>query len=227
MPAQLLLLGGKDGRLTDVSAPCRRAVAVLRRGRGLAAGDLDNDGRLDLVIVAEGEPLVFFHNQGPARPLRDPPARRDPAVQPRCRRRTCHHHGGRPPPGRPAVRRRQLSVGVRPAAPLRPGRATRIERSRSAGPPGASIATPIWRQTPPTRSARASPMPSTSRLAKVSRALSDSPGSSHVVVRLTVASNLAKNRWIRVGLLVRGTSPKSCLGPLVRHDLGTALASFA
>ena len=37
-----------------------------RLGRGLAVGDLDNDGRLDLLIVAEGEPLAYFHNQGPA-----------------------------------------------------------------------------------------------------------------------------------------------------------------
>ena len=38
-----------------------------RIGRGLAAGDLDNDGRLDLVIVAQNSPLAFFHNQtGPA-----------------------------------------------------------------------------------------------------------------------------------------------------------------
>ena len=37
-----------------------------RLGRGLAVGDLDNDGRLDLVIVAEGQPLAYFHNQGPA-----------------------------------------------------------------------------------------------------------------------------------------------------------------
>jgi hypothetical protein len=35
-------------------------------GRGLAVGDLDNDGRLDLLIVGEGSPLAYFHNQGPA-----------------------------------------------------------------------------------------------------------------------------------------------------------------
>ena len=33
-------------------------------GRGMAAGDIDNDGRLDLLFVAEGEPLAYFHNQG-------------------------------------------------------------------------------------------------------------------------------------------------------------------
>ena len=65
MPAQLLL-GGESGRLTDVSARAGAPWQVLRRGRGLAAGDLDNDGRLDLLIVGEGEPLAYFHNQGPA-----------------------------------------------------------------------------------------------------------------------------------------------------------------
>jgi hypothetical protein len=65
MPAQLLL-GGASGRLTDVSRRAGAPWQVLRRGRGLAVGDLDNDGRPDLLIVAEGEPLAFIHNQGPA-----------------------------------------------------------------------------------------------------------------------------------------------------------------
>src|SRR5262249_8464753 len=32
-------------------------------GRGLALGDLDNDGRVDAVLVAQDEPLVFLHNR--------------------------------------------------------------------------------------------------------------------------------------------------------------------
>jgi hypothetical protein len=35
-------------------------------GRGLAAGDLDNDGRIDALVVAQNEPLAFFHNQSQA-----------------------------------------------------------------------------------------------------------------------------------------------------------------
>jgi enediyne biosynthesis protein E4 len=35
-------------------------------GRGLACGDLDNDGRLDLLIIAERTPLAYFHNEGPS-----------------------------------------------------------------------------------------------------------------------------------------------------------------
>jgi tetratricopeptide (TPR) repeat protein len=65
MPARLLL-GGDGGRLIDVSTRAGAPWQVPRLGRGLAVGDFDNDGRLDLVIVAEGDRLAFFHNQGPA-----------------------------------------------------------------------------------------------------------------------------------------------------------------
>src|SRR5262249_17705416 len=49
MPAQLLL-GGSDGRLTDVSGIAGAPWRMPRMGRGLAVGDLDNDGRLDVLI---------------------------------------------------------------------------------------------------------------------------------------------------------------------------------
>jgi thioredoxin-like negative regulator of GroEL len=65
MPARLWL-GTAGGRLVDVSGSAGACWQVPRRGRGLAVGDLDNDGRLDLLIVAEREPLAYFHNQGPA-----------------------------------------------------------------------------------------------------------------------------------------------------------------
>jgi hypothetical protein len=65
MPTQLLL-GGSSGRLTDVSSHAGPPWRVPRLGRGLAVGDLDNDGRLDLLLIAEGEPLAHFHNHGPA-----------------------------------------------------------------------------------------------------------------------------------------------------------------
>jgi hypothetical protein len=65
MPAQLFL-GEPSGRLNDVSAHAGAPWGVPRLGRGLACGDLDNDGRLDLLIVSEGGPLAYFHNQGPS-----------------------------------------------------------------------------------------------------------------------------------------------------------------
>ena len=65
MPTRLLL-GTEGGRLTDVSDAAGACCQVPRLGRGLAVGDLDNDGRLDVLIVAERENLAYFHNEGPA-----------------------------------------------------------------------------------------------------------------------------------------------------------------
>jgi tetratricopeptide (TPR) repeat protein len=65
MPAQLLL-GQKGSRIIDVSRDAGPPWQVLRIGRGLAVGDLDNDGQLDVLIVSDGAPLAYFHNQGPA-----------------------------------------------------------------------------------------------------------------------------------------------------------------
>ena len=65
MPAQLFL-GSTTGRLVDVSESAGACWKIPRLGRGLAFGDLDNDGRMDLLVVASGEPLAYFHNLGPA-----------------------------------------------------------------------------------------------------------------------------------------------------------------
>jgi hypothetical protein len=62
MPIQLLT-SGPDGRLTDASAGAGLPFEAVHLGRGLAAGDLDNDGRIDAVVVAQNEPLVYLHNQ--------------------------------------------------------------------------------------------------------------------------------------------------------------------
>ena len=62
MPVQLML-GGTDGRLTDVTARGGPALLVPHIGRGLAIGDLDNDGRVDAIMVAQNEPLVYLHNR--------------------------------------------------------------------------------------------------------------------------------------------------------------------
>ncbi|MFO0889552.1 MAG: FG-GAP-like repeat-containing protein [Isosphaeraceae bacterium] len=62
MPAQLLL-GGRDGRLIDGSGRAGAPFQSLHLGRGLTAGDLDNDGRLDALMVAQNEPLVLFRNR--------------------------------------------------------------------------------------------------------------------------------------------------------------------
>lgn len=62
MPS-LLLEGRAGGRWVDVSDRSGPPWSVPRLGRGLAAGDLDNDGRIDLLIMAQDQPLAYFHNQ--------------------------------------------------------------------------------------------------------------------------------------------------------------------
>ncbi len=52
-----------DGRLVDISNQAGACWEVPRLGRGLAAGDLDNDGRPDAVILSQNEPLAYFHNR--------------------------------------------------------------------------------------------------------------------------------------------------------------------
>jgi tetratricopeptide (TPR) repeat protein len=65
MPA-MLLLGEGGGRLRNVSTDAGAPWRVHRLGRGMAVGDLDNDGKTDLLMVSGGAPLAYFHNQGPA-----------------------------------------------------------------------------------------------------------------------------------------------------------------
>jgi tetratricopeptide (TPR) repeat protein len=62
MPAQLLL-GAGGGRFFDATEAASPAWTLPRVGRGLASGDLDNDGRIDLVLVAQDGPLAYLHNQ--------------------------------------------------------------------------------------------------------------------------------------------------------------------
>lgn len=60
-----LFLNDGTGRFTDVSAlnPAFCAASII--GRGLAAGDLDNNGAIDLVAICAGGPAQVFRNSAP------------------------------------------------------------------------------------------------------------------------------------------------------------------
>jgi hypothetical protein len=62
MPLQLLK-GSRGGRLADVSDRSGDPFGPLHLGRGLAVGDLDNDGRLDAIVIVQNEPMIYLHNQ--------------------------------------------------------------------------------------------------------------------------------------------------------------------
>jgi hypothetical protein len=62
MPAQCFRNDG-TGRLVDVSDQAGEPFAVAHVGRGLASGDLDNDGRIDLILVAQNEPVALLRNR--------------------------------------------------------------------------------------------------------------------------------------------------------------------
>ena len=62
MHAQLIL-GTKGGGMVDASKAAGPPWQVLRVARGLAVGDIDNDGRLDVLLASQRMPLALLHNQ--------------------------------------------------------------------------------------------------------------------------------------------------------------------
>ena len=63
MPLQLLL-GTSDGRFAEPTDP-GPDLAKPRLGRALACGDLDDDGRLDAVVIDQNAPVALLYNETP------------------------------------------------------------------------------------------------------------------------------------------------------------------
>src|SRR5262249_40735979 len=62
-PKQLLRNAG-NGRFVETTAEAGRAFAPIEVGRGLAVGDIDNDGLIDFVVSNNNGPLRVIHNNG-------------------------------------------------------------------------------------------------------------------------------------------------------------------
>jgi enediyne biosynthesis protein E4 len=56
-----------NGTLREIELAASSPAATARVGRGLAIGDLDNDGRMDLVVSSQDEPSALLMNEAPQR----------------------------------------------------------------------------------------------------------------------------------------------------------------
>ncbi len=62
---KLLLRNDASGRFVDVTAQAGQAFEALEVSRGAAFGDVDNDGRVDILVTNNGGPARLLRNEGP------------------------------------------------------------------------------------------------------------------------------------------------------------------
>src|SRR4029079_19801034 len=65
--ANAVLLNLEDGRFADGSAGAGAQFARKAVHRGVAFGDIDGDGRVDVVVTALDGPMELWRNVSPAR----------------------------------------------------------------------------------------------------------------------------------------------------------------
>jgi enediyne biosynthesis protein E4 len=81
-----LYLARESGRLNEVTAQAGAPFEERYVGRGLAIGDLDNDGLLDAVMVAHNGPIVYFHQTVGLKPDLREDVRLKPDLREKARR---------------------------------------------------------------------------------------------------------------------------------------------
>src|SRR5262249_60999352 len=64
--AALPSLARRNGRFATVRPTVGTDSGPLVNGRGLAAADYDNDGRVDIAVNSIGGKLILLHNTGPS-----------------------------------------------------------------------------------------------------------------------------------------------------------------
>ena len=116
-----LLLFRHDGRrLRNISQQAGPVFSKAFPARGLAVGDFNNDGRVDVLVGCNGEaPVLLRNNAGPTTTGSAEAAGRD--LQSRRGRRAHHLVGRRHRAIQTEDQRRELSVVARSARGARPG----------------------------------------------------------------------------------------------------------
>jgi tetratricopeptide (TPR) repeat protein len=142
----VLLKNLGDGRFQDVSASAGDGLRVRESSRGAAFDDLDNNGRIDAVILnSRRHPTDPAERFAPRQPL-GPGAAGGRARQPRRGRLASHRRGRRVGADRRSPQRTQLPEPLRIAIALRVG--TQLDASTASRSAGTAATPRSWKICP-------------------------------------------------------------------------------
>ena len=121
-PPQLFLNSGKR-TFRDISSEVGDAFRQPKVGRGLAYGDFDRDGDLDILMTTNNGPAYLYRNDQSGRKPQHPLSFGWKAIEPRRDRRSCANLLRRHRPISHGEKRIKLSVTIRTAGNFRSGKA--------------------------------------------------------------------------------------------------------